>query len=73
MGPAQPWNRVPVRLAAKTPLAHLTGTAALPLLRHYEAAFAESVSVLPDQPDESAAEAWLRRVRERFWTAGAAA
>lgn len=47
--------------------------AALPLLRYYEAAFDASATVLPDQPDESAAEAWLRRVRERFWTAGAAA
>lgn len=47
--------------------------AALPLLRYYEAAFDTSATVLPDQPDESAAEAWLRRVRERFWTAGAAA
>jgi uncharacterized protein len=47
--------------------------AALPLLRHYEAAFDEAVTVLPDQPDESAAEAWLRRVREEFYPAGAAA
>jgi uncharacterized protein len=47
--------------------------AALPLLRHYEAAFDEAVTVLPDQPDEPAAEAWLRRVREEFYTAGTAA
>ncbi|MEU6537759.1 nucleotidyltransferase domain-containing protein [Streptomyces sp. NPDC047000] len=43
--------------------------AALPLLRHYEAAFGTSATVLPDEPDEAAAEAWLRRVRERCWTA----
>ncbi|WP_409468360.1 nucleotidyltransferase domain-containing protein [Streptomyces sp. HC307] len=42
--------------------------AALPLLHRFEAAFAESRSVLPEQPDETAAEAWLRRVRARFYT-----
>lgn len=43
-------------------------TAALPLLRHYEAAFDRTRSVLPEQPDEHAAEAWLRRVRAHFYT-----
>ncbi|MHB9857497.1 nucleotidyltransferase domain-containing protein [Streptomyces sp. YIM S03343] len=47
--------------------------AALPLLRHYEDAFDTVATVLPDQPDESAAEAWLRRVREQFYSAGVAA
>ncbi|MFD4570967.1 DNA polymerase beta superfamily protein [Streptomyces sp. NPDC058417] len=41
--------------------------AALPLLRHYEAAFAETRSPLPDQPDETAADAWLRKVRRHFY------
>jgi hypothetical protein len=43
-------------------------SAALPLLRHYESAFDRTRSVLPEQPDESAAEAWLRRVRAHFYT-----
>jgi hypothetical protein len=43
--------------------------AALPLLRHYEAAFDETPTVLPERPDEAAAEAWLRRVRGLFYTA----
>ncbi|MGQ4364013.1 nucleotidyltransferase domain-containing protein [Streptomyces sp. SAS_272] len=43
--------------------------AALPLLRRFEEAFAETRSVLPDRPDESAADAWLRRVRRRFYAA----
>jgi uncharacterized protein len=41
--------------------------AALPLLRRFEEAFAKTRSVLPDQPDERAADAWLRRVRRRFY------
>jgi predicted nucleotidyltransferase len=41
--------------------------AALPLLRRYEAAFAETRSVLPEHPDERAADAWLRRVRRHFY------
>ena len=36
------------------------------LLADYEAAFAETRSVLPDRPDERPAEAWLRRVRAAF-------
>ena len=43
--------------------------AALPLLRHYEAAFDETPTVLPERPDEAAAEAWLHRVRGLFYTA----
>jgi hypothetical protein len=43
-------------------------SAALPLLRHYEAAFDETRTVLPDQPDEAAVEAWLHRVRGHFYT-----
>ncbi|MFI7500094.1 DNA polymerase beta superfamily protein [Streptomyces sp. NPDC049687] len=43
--------------------------AAQPLLRHFEEKFAETRSVLPDQPDETAAEAWLRRVRRHYYTA----
>ena len=42
-------------------------SAALPLLSHYETAFAETRSALPDQPDETAVEAWLRRVRRHFY------
>ncbi|OQD57172.1 nucleotidyltransferase [Streptomyces phaeoluteigriseus] len=41
---------------------------ALPLLRRYETAFDEARSVLPEQPDERAADAWLRRVRRHFYT-----
>ncbi|MCF4135672.1 nucleotidyltransferase domain-containing protein [Streptomyces sp. Tue 6430] len=41
--------------------------AALPLLRRYEAAFDESRGVLPEQPDERAADAWLRKVRRHFY------
>ncbi|MFC9290095.1 DNA polymerase beta superfamily protein [Streptomyces sp. NPDC057052] len=41
--------------------------AALPLLRRYEAAFDEARSVLPEQPDERAADAWLRKVRRHFY------
>ncbi|MFF9163656.1 DNA polymerase beta superfamily protein [Streptomyces longwoodensis] len=43
--------------------------AAEPLLRRFEAAFAETRSALPDVPDEAPAEAWLRRVRRTFYTA----
>jgi hypothetical protein len=43
--------------------------AALPLLRHYEAAFEETPTVLPERPGEAAVEAWLRRVRDLFYTA----
>ncbi|OUD00914.1 nucleotidyltransferase domain-containing protein [Streptomyces swartbergensis] len=46
--------------------------AALPLLRHYEAAFDETPTVLPERPDEAAVEAWLHRVRGLFYTAEAA-
>ncbi|MFJ9714670.1 DNA polymerase beta superfamily protein [Streptomyces sp. NPDC101213] len=41
--------------------------AALPLLRRYEAAFDEARGVLPEQPDERAADAWLRKVRRHFY------
>ncbi|MEU8650698.1 DNA polymerase beta superfamily protein [Streptomyces sp. NPDC048737] len=41
--------------------------AALPLLRRYETAFDEARSVLPEQPDERAADAWLRKVRRHFY------
>ncbi|QJT05158.1 nucleotidyltransferase [Streptomyces asoensis] len=43
--------------------------AAMPLLRGFEEAFAETRSVLPEQPDETAADAWLRRVRRQFYPA----
>jgi predicted nucleotidyltransferase len=43
--------------------------AAVPLLRRFEAAFAQTRSVLPEQPDETAADAWLRRVRRHFYAA----
>ncbi|WP_416977420.1 DNA polymerase beta superfamily protein [Streptomyces sp. T028] len=42
--------------------------AAQPLLRDFEERFAGTRSVLPDQPDERPAEAWLRRVRRHFYT-----
>ncbi|MEV1068066.1 nucleotidyltransferase domain-containing protein [Streptomyces sp. NPDC050263] len=41
--------------------------AALPLLRGFEEAFAETSSVLPEHPDDKAADAWLRRVRRQFY------
>ncbi|MDQ1050361.1 DNA polymerase beta superfamily protein [Streptomyces sp. V4I2] len=44
-------------------------SAALPLLRHYGAAFDETPTVLPERPDEAAVEAWLHRVRGAFYTA----
>ncbi|MEV4229197.1 nucleotidyltransferase domain-containing protein [Streptomyces bobili] len=40
---------------------------ALPLLRRYERAFEEARSVLPEQPDQRAADAWLRKVRRHFY------
>ncbi|MFG3261396.1 nucleotidyltransferase domain-containing protein [Streptomyces bobili] len=40
---------------------------ALPLLRRYETAFEGARSVLPEQPDERAADAWLRKVRRNFY------
>ncbi|CAL9609716.1 nucleotidyltransferase domain-containing protein [Streptomyces sp. enrichment culture] len=42
--------------------------AAEPLLSRFETAFAETPSALPEEPDEAAAEAWLRRVRRHFYT-----
>ncbi|MFJ3231003.1 DNA polymerase beta superfamily protein [Streptomyces sp. NPDC086787] len=36
---------------------------ALPMLRAHERAFDETASVLPERPDEAAAEDWLRRLR----------
>lgn len=41
--------------------------AARPLLAEYEAAFDRNRSTLPEQPDESAVEAWLQRVRAHFY------
>ncbi|MEU9187157.1 nucleotidyltransferase domain-containing protein [Streptomyces sp. NPDC048484] len=41
---------------------------ALPLLKHYETAFDETRSALPEQADEAPAEAWLRRVRAHHYT-----
>jgi len=41
------------------------------LLGHYETAFTETRSALPDRPDEARAEAWLRRVRARFYDTAA--
>lgn len=41
---------------------------ALPMLRHFEAAFDSTVSALPARPDEAPAEAWLRRVRAAHYT-----
>lgn len=43
-------------------------SAAEPLLRHYEDAFATTRTVLPAEPDEAPVEAWLRRVRAHFHT-----
>jgi len=47
-------------------------SAARSLLAHYETAFAETRSALPDRPDEGPAEAWLRRVRAHFYDRAAA-
>ncbi|MET9122993.1 nucleotidyltransferase domain-containing protein [Streptomyces sp. NPDC004528] len=44
--------------------------AARPLLAEYEAAFDANRSVLPNQPDEAAVEAWLLRVRAHFYRPG---
>ncbi|MBB1247177.1 nucleotidyltransferase domain-containing protein, partial [Streptomyces durbertensis] len=44
--------------------------AAVPLLSDFEAAFARTSGVLPQAPDEAAAEAWLRRVRRCFYAPG---
>ncbi|MFJ5773084.1 DNA polymerase beta superfamily protein [Streptomyces sp. NPDC093094] len=41
--------------------------AAAPLLAHFESAFAETRSALPEEPDEAAADAWLRGVRRHFY------
>lgn len=41
------------------------------LLARYENAFAETRSALPGGPDEAPAEAWLRRVRARFYDTAA--
>ncbi|MGW2935282.1 nucleotidyltransferase domain-containing protein [Streptomyces sp. NPDC001156] len=46
--------------------------AARSLLRYYENAFDDTRSALPLRPDESAAEGWLRRVRDRFYAPKAA-
>lgn len=43
---------------------------ALPLLQRFEDLFNRKPSVLPDQPDEAPAEAWLRRVRAAHYTTG---
>ncbi|MEU6219020.1 nucleotidyltransferase domain-containing protein [Streptomyces sp. NPDC047022] len=47
-------------------------SAAQPLLRHYETAFDETRSALPDRPDEAPAESWLLRVRAHFYAPNAA-
>ncbi|GAB7105675.1 hypothetical protein JCM4814A_39890 [Streptomyces phaeofaciens JCM 4814] len=41
---------------------------ALPLLRDFEEKFSTTRSALPEQPDETAADAWLRKVRRHFYT-----
>ncbi|MFM9610374.1 nucleotidyltransferase domain-containing protein [Streptomyces niveiscabiei] len=41
--------------------------AALPVLEHFEEAFAATRTVLPAEPDERAVEAWLRKVRREFY------
>ncbi|WP_455360575.1 nucleotidyltransferase domain-containing protein [Streptomyces sp. SYSU K21746] len=41
---------------------------ALPMLKRFERLFEETKSVLPEQPDEAPAEAWLRRVRAAHYT-----
>lgn len=40
---------------------------ALSLVREYESLFDRTRSVLPERPDEAAAESWLRRVRAHFY------
>ncbi|MGW5582685.1 nucleotidyltransferase domain-containing protein [Streptomyces sp. NPDC003857] len=47
-------------------------TVARSLLRHYENAFDEARCVLPQEPDEAAAESWLHRVRAHFYAPEAA-
>jgi predicted nucleotidyltransferase len=47
-------------------------TTAAPLLHHYETAFAEARTVLPEAPDEAPVEAWLHRVRAHFYAPAAA-
>jgi len=42
-------------------------TVARSLLQSFESAFDERRGVLPDEPDETAVEAWLRRVRAHFY------
>ncbi|MFG2574925.1 DNA polymerase beta superfamily protein [Streptomyces sp. NPDC048481] len=46
---------------------------AQPLLRHFEDAFAGTRSPLPEQPDDRAADAWLRKVRREFYATAPAA
>lgn len=41
---------------------------ALPMLKRFEALFDSNASVLPEQPDEAPAEAWLRHVRACFYS-----
>ena len=41
------------------------------LMAGYEAAFDAATTVLPDQPDETVVEAWLRWVRAAFYRRGA--
>ncbi|OXS35534.1 nucleotidyltransferase [Streptomyces sp. XY006] len=48
-------------------------SAARPLLQRYEDAFTAGPTVLPEEPDEAPVEAWLRRVRAHFYTAGRSA
>ncbi|MFE2040729.1 DNA polymerase beta superfamily protein [Streptomyces sp. NPDC059477] len=45
--------------------------AARPLLHEFQEAFEEARSALPEEPDERAAEGWLRGVRRRFFEVGA--
>ncbi|MER8220454.1 nucleotidyltransferase domain-containing protein [Streptomyces sp. NPDC094143] len=48
-------------------------SAAEPLLERYVDAFRAGPTVLPDEPDEAPVEAWLHRVRARFYTAAGSA
>ena len=43
--------------------------AAVPFMADAEARFDAAKSVLPDEPDVVAVEAWLLRVRRAFWDA----
>ncbi|MFE1439531.1 DNA polymerase beta superfamily protein [Streptomyces sp. NPDC058739] len=47
--------------------------AAVPLLNHFERAFDDTASALPEHPDGAPADAWLRRVRRHFYTPDAKA